>query len=179
MELCVKGRGKSMAITISPLDLLLDNENPRFVILENREQANIRKYLVAYEDVCDLANQINEYGGLFPGERIVALKRDNNYFVIEGNRRTCSLQLLLNRQLIPDKFQHRIPNVTQEVKDHCQTIEIDLVSNREEAIALMTKRHIEGVKQWKPFAKKQFFASNYEKGQSIKTLSRITGIGGL
>lgn len=34
-----------MAIAISPLDLLLDTENPRFVILQSREQADIRKYL--------------------------------------------------------------------------------------------------------------------------------------
>ena len=40
-----------MAIAISPLDLLLDTENPRFVILQSREQADIRKYLVTYEDV--------------------------------------------------------------------------------------------------------------------------------
>ena len=50
-----------MAIAISPLDLLLDTENPRFVILQSREQADIRKYLVTYEDVCQLATDINTY----------------------------------------------------------------------------------------------------------------------
>lgn len=53
-----------MAIAISPLDLLLDTENPRFVILQSREQADIRKYLVTYEDVCQLATDINTYGRL-------------------------------------------------------------------------------------------------------------------
>ena len=54
-----------MAIAISPLDLLLDTENPRFVILQSREQADIRKYLVTYEDVCQLATDINTYGRLY------------------------------------------------------------------------------------------------------------------
>ena len=38
--------------------------------------------------------------------------------------------------------------------------------------------HIDGVKQWKPLAKKQFFAANYKngQGQSIHDLSRITGV---
>ena len=38
--------------------------------------------------------------------------------------------------------------------------------------------HIEGVKEWKPLAKKQFFAANYKngEGQSIQDLSRITGV---
>lgn len=90
-----------MAIAISPLDLLLDTENPRFVILQSREQADIRKYLVTYEDVCQLATDINTYGRLLPGERIVALHEGDKYVVVEGNRRTCSLQMLLNR----DSFQ--------------------------------------------------------------------------
>lgn len=51
--------GLGMAVTISPLDLALDAENPRFVILASREQEDIRKYLVTYEDVCQLATAIN------------------------------------------------------------------------------------------------------------------------
>ena len=165
-----------MSVNISPLDLLLDDENPRFVVLQSKSQSNIRKYLVTYEDVCDLTEGINDYGGILPGERIVALKRGNNYVVIEGNRRTCSLQLLLNPDLIPDGFRHRIPRATDRLKKNCQTIEIDIVPDRNAALELMTKRHIEGIKQWKPLAKKQFFAANYAAGQSIETLSRITGI---
>ena len=142
-----------MSVTISPLDLLLDENNPRFVVLNRREQADIRKYLVTYEDVCNLAVGINCYGGILPGERIVALKCGDQYVVMEGNRRTCSLQLLLNRDLIPDGFQHRIPTASESVKSNCQTIEIDVLPNREAALELMTKRHIEGVRQWKPLAR--------------------------
>lgn len=165
-----------MSVIISPLDLLLDDENPRFVVLNSHEQADIRKYLVTYEDVCDLATGINNYGGILPGERIVALKRGKKYVVIEGNRRTCSLQLLLNPTLIPDGFRHRIPTASDKLKESCATIEVDLVPSREAALELMTKRHIEGVKQWKPFAKKQFSASNYAVGHSVSNLSRITGM---
>lgn len=165
-----------MSITISPLDLLLDDENPRFVVLSSREQADIRKYLVTYEDVCTLAVGINNYGGILLGERVVALKRGENYVVIEGNRRTCALQLLLNPALIPDGFRHRIPVTSDRLIETCQTIEVDLVPTREAALELMTKRHIEGVKQWKPLAKKQFSASNYAAGRTVSNLSLITGM---
>lgn len=167
-----------MVVTISPLDLVLDTQNPRFVILTNREQADIRKYLVTYEDVCQLASAINEYGSLLPGERIVVLQENGRYVVIEGNRRTCSLQLLLSRQLIPDGFAHRIPATSAKIIESCQTIEVDILPDRNAALELMTKRHIEGVKQWKPLAKKQFFAANYKdgQGQSIHNLSKITGV---
>ncbi len=167
-----------MAIAISPLDLVLDTENPRFVILSSREQADIRKYLVTYEDVCQLATDINSYGSLLPGERIVTLLEDDKYVVIEGNRRTCSLQMLLNRELIPDGFAHRIPHASADIITNCNTIEVDVLPNRDSALELMTKRHIEGVKEWKPLAKKQFFAASYKngQGQSVCNLSRITGV---
>lgn len=167
-----------MAVTISPLDLALDVENPRFVILASREQADIRKYLVTYEDVCQLATAINEYGSLLPGERIVVLQENDKYVVVEGNRRTCSLQFLLSRDLIPDGFAHRIPHASAAVIEKCSNIEVDVLPDRNSALELMTKRHIQGVKQWKPLAKKQFFAVNYQDGygQSIQGLSRITGI---
>lgn len=167
-----------MSAVVSPLDLVLDTENPRFIILGNREQADIRKYLVTYEDVCELATGINEYGGLLPGERIVVLQEEDRYVVVEGNRRTCSLQLLLSRDLIPDGFVHRIPPTSESVIRNCSRIEVDILPNRNAAIELMSKRHIEGVKQWKPLAKKQFFAAHYRDGhgQSVYELSQITGI---
>ncbi|MCL2079133.1 MAG: hypothetical protein FWH17_04725 [Oscillospiraceae bacterium] len=165
-----------MSTRISPLELLLDDENPRFVVLSKREQADIRKYLLTYEEVCDLATAINTYGSLLPGERIVVLKKDDKYVVVEGNRRTCSLQLLLSRDLIPSGFEHKIPSVSDKLKSSSDVIEVDVLPDRDAALELMTKRHIEGVKQWKPLAKKQFFAANYQAGQSIQNLSRITGI---
>jgi hypothetical protein len=167
-----------MTITISPSELILDTQNPRFIILKSREQADIRHYLLTYEDVCPLTSAINEYGSLLPGERIVALHEGDHYVVIEGNRRTCSLQILLQRELIPDGFAHQIPHTSERIIENCQTIEVDLLPDREAALELMTKRHIEGVKQWKPLAKKQFFASNFNDGigQSIQNLAKITGV---
>ena len=167
-----------MPITISPLDLVLDTQNPRFVILASREQADIRKYLITYEDVCQLALAINEYGSLLPGERIVVLKENGKYVVIEGNRRTCCLQLLLSRDLIPEGFAHHIPQTSVKIFENCHSIEVDVLPDRNAALELMTKRHIQGVKEWRPLAKKQFFASNYNDGlgQTVNNLSKITGI---
>lgn len=165
-----------MAVTVSPLNLLLDDENPRFIFITRRGQADIRRYLATYEDVCQLAEDINHYGSLLPGERIVVLQRDDRYVVVEGNRRTCALQMLLSRELIPDGFAHKIPATAQQIITGCQSIEVDVLPNRESAIELMSKRHIQGVKQWRPLAKKRFFASNYLAGRSVENLSRITDI---
>lgn len=166
-----------MSISVSPLELWLDEDNPRFVVLDYRDQHSIRNYLASYEDVCQLAREINDRGGLLPGERIVVFQDNNKYIVVEGNRRTCALQFLLNRELIPDNHKHAIPETNHSIFENCQTIEVDLIHDRNEAIALMAQRHIIKIKEWKPLAKKQFFASRFDSGMSIDSLSSITGIG--
>lgn len=166
-----------MSISISPLELWLDEDNPRFVVLEHRDQQSIRKYLTTYEDVCQLAREINETGGLLPGERIVVLQDNDKYVVIEGNRRTCALQFLLNRKLIPDGLAHQIPQTNPDVIQNCQMVNVDVIHDRNTATALMARRHIAGVRQWRPLAKKQFFAARFNSGMSIDNLSYITNIG--
>src|SRR5450756_1284343 len=104
-----------MSIQVSPLDLLLDESNPRFATANVVGQDSIRKYMVVYEDVVKLAGDINQHGGLMPGERIVILDDNGRYVVVEGNRRTCSLQMLLSRDLIPTGFESRIPEASARV----------------------------------------------------------------
>ncbi len=165
-----------MTADVSPLELVLDDENPRFIVLSQKEQSDIRSYLATFEDVCALTNDINSYGNLLPGERIVVLMKGDKYVVVEGNRRTCCLQMLLNRSLIPNGFEHKIPSTSIDIIKNCSIIQVDIVPNREAAIELMSKRHIDGVKQWRPLAKKQFFASNYQLGRRVENLTLITGI---
>ncbi|WP_213486833.1 hypothetical protein [Thermobacillus xylanilyticus] len=164
------------SILISPLNLKLDKQNPRFVAIDDNTEPSIRKYMAMYEDVCQLAENINNSSGLLLGERIVVIKENEDYIVMEGNRRTVALQFLLDRNLIPDGFQHKIPIPSHETLANITTIEVDVASDRNYAIALMSKRHIQGVKNWKPLAKKQFFASMYSQGNSIEHLSERTGV---
>ena len=165
-----------MSLTISPFDLTLDKQNPRFVVLDEANEEAIRKYMAMYEDVCQLAEGINNNKGLLLGERIVIIQENNQNIVMEGNRRTVALQFLLDKSLIPDGFQHKIPTVTQETLSNITNIEVDIAPTRQYAIALMSKRHIEGVKEWKPLAKKQFFATMFMNGNPITELSKRTGI---
>ncbi|WP_238351809.1 proline-rich domain-containing protein [Brevibacillus brevis] len=165
-----------MSVTISPLNIVLDKQNPRFVVINDNSEATIRKYMSMYEDVCQLAEGINNNRGLLLGERIVVIEENDQYVVMEGNRRTVALQFLLNRDLIPDGFQHKVPFVSNETLANIKEIEIDVAPNRQYAIALMAKRHIQGVKDWKPLAKKQFFASMFNDGSTVEELSMRTGI---
>ena len=166
-----------MSIQVSPLDLLLDESNPRFATANVVGQDSIRKYMVVYEDVVKLAGDINQHGGLMPGERIVILDDNGRYVVVEGNRRTCSLQMLLSRDLIPTGFESRIPEASARVVTECAAIEVDVLTDRNAALELMANRHIEGVQRWRPIAKKRFFAANFDAGQTVESLSERTGKG--
>jgi hypothetical protein len=166
-----------MSIQVSPLDLLLDESNPRFATANVVGQDSIRKYMVVYEDVVKLAGDINQHGGLMPGERIVILDDNGRYVVVEGNRRTCSLQMLLSRDLIPTGFESRIPEASARVVTECAAIEVDVLTDRNAALELMANRHIEGVQRWRPIAKKRFFAANFDAEQTVESLSERTGKG--
>lgn len=155
---------------------MLDQQNPRFVRIASGDPGSIRKYMATYEDVCSLAGEINTNKGLLLGERIVVIQENGQNIVMEGNRRTCSLQFLLDRGQIPNGFEHRIPIASADTLINIGQIEVDVAPNRDYAVNLMSKRHIAGVKQWKPLAKKRFFAGMFMNGNSISHLSSITGI---
>ncbi|WP_422445257.1 ParB/Srx family N-terminal domain-containing protein [Thermoanaerobacterium sp. DL9XJH110] len=167
---------KFQVLRMSPLDILLDAKNPRFIIPPDTSQDNIRLYLLEYEEVASLAKSIIDYGGLMPGERVIVCKENDYYVVLEGNRRICACQLLLNPDLIPDKFNKDIPRITQETLDNISQIEVDAANSREEAQSTLAFRHIEGAKKWSTISKYKFFTNSFNNGKSIDEISELTRI---
>lgn len=81
--------------TIAVSKIYLDPENPRHETLPD-EPAIIR-YLIANENVRNLAKDIAEAGSLSPLEPVAVIqhpKIKTGYTVVEGNRRICALKLL-------------------------------------------------------------------------------------
>ena len=70
--------------------LILDEQNPRFIVPPNPSQQSIVDYLIDYEEVVKLAMSIRDNGGLFAGERVIVYEEDGKYIVLEGNRRVCA-----------------------------------------------------------------------------------------
>jgi len=85
------------SIVVSPLDLYLDDKNPRFRITTNPSQAVIR-----------FVNKIVDMGTIMPGERIIIHEEKWKMIVLEGKRRTTAYQMRMDRSLIPDKYKARI-----------------------------------------------------------------------
>lgn len=161
---------------ISPLELVLDPTNPRFIApLDEPSQENIRKHLLQYEEVEALAESIVGYGGLRPGERIVVTQEAGRYVILEGNRRVCACQLLLDPRLVPSGY--RVVTAYPSTLAAIRTISVDIVDSRDAAAQILASRHIEGARKWGTLSKMGFFVARLERGQSPKEIAQITGIG--
>lgn len=163
-------------INISPLNLILDYKNPRFIVPPNPNQEQIIEYLLEFEEIHELANSINENGGLMLGERLIVVKENDKYIVLEGNRRACACKLLLDRTLIPPKYNNKIPNILPKTLSNIQEIEVDIAETRESAQSALAAKHIDGIKKWSTLSKQKFFVNLFDNGKSIKYISEITGI---
>ena len=161
---------------IKVTDLLLDEQNPRFVSLKEKDQSSIISYLLKHEDVIDLARSISSYGGLMPGEFPIVYVENGSNYVVEGNRRVCSCKILLDPSSAPAEYRVSIPTITKLTRDALKKIRVHIVSSREEAQIVLGTRHIQGVKRWPSISKFMFFAKHFEAGKSISEIELLSGV---
>lgn len=157
-------------------DLVLDEQNPRFVALDNRDQESIIFYLLKNEGVIDLARSINSYGGLMPGEFPIVCIENGSSIVVEGNRRVCACKVLLNPNLAAAEFRAFVPTISQTTKTAIRRIEVHMVSTRDEAQIVLGTRHIRGIKRWPSVSKFMFFAQHAEAGKTVDQINELTGV---
>lgn len=157
------------------LDLHLDSQNPRFFDGKKiRSEPEIIKYLLEYEEIIPLANEINDYGGLLLGERLICTIENGNYVVLEGNRRCTACKLLLDPKLIPPEFKSKFPHINEETRNMIEEIEIDIIDSRDEAAYVLSKRHVDGPRKWGAFEKKRFHVFHYERTKSLKLVGSLS-----
>lgn len=119
--------------------LLLDSKNPRHETIEN--QREIISELLENGKVLRLARDIAEQNGLSPLDIIGVIERNNEYIVVEGNRRTCAYQLLHNPELCSDK------NIKKRLKSYAKNATLPnkvtcaIFASREEADPWIKRRH--------------------------------------
>lgn len=161
-------------LNLSPLSLKLDIRNPRFLSMQPTQE-NAIFYLMTYSKVKELAKSIVSVGGMFPGERIVVyLNEQNEYIVLEGNRRVCACKLLLDPSLIPIAHRRGFSTITDDIRQAITTLNIDVIQSREDADSFLTSRHIGGVEHWDTLAKQQFFEEKFSAGKSLDEISITT-----
>jgi hypothetical protein len=169
---------KWTSASLDPLKLLLDVENPRIDLSETANQNQIRVRLLQTEDVVGLAKKIIAAGGLLAGERIIVTRENSRDIVLEGNRRTCACQLLLDPKLIPSEFRGRFPRSSDpELQSSISTIEADVAPDRDAAEYTITQRHTQpGILEWRPAAQHRRVQRLVTHGRSIDQIAEDFGV---
>lgn len=175
--------------TVKIDNLLLDPNNPRFADISD-DVLNIEKsryseptiQALAYEkminpkfDVITLANSIATVGFIPVDNIVVAKLNENQYYVIEGNRRLTAIKYLLK--------QYAIGQTTIEETEikKLQEISILVVNDEENAteyvgMLIQGIRNVSGIKEWGAFQKAQFINEMIEKGKQPGEISRTIGM---
>ncbi|GKS62676.1 hypothetical protein YTPLAS21_21340 [Candidatus Nitrosocosmicus sp.] len=137
--------------------------------------------LILSEQVSNLAKDIVAQNSLSPLETVGVIKLidENEYIVLEGNRRICAYKLLLNPELSPnDKFKRFFRGLSKEVKNLPTEIDCIVFGNRDEADHWIRLRHEGaqngiGTKEWEPEQKARYAEKRGRKNPNIQATKLI------
>jgi hypothetical protein len=148
-------------IQISPYELYLDPNNPRFVgkditiakdanPLDPKLQERIRAFIEKTFDTNDLWDSISQVGFLTMDRMVVRKYENNKYIVIEGNRRLAAIKTLLAAE---EQKEIMIPDNIKKTVTDLEVLLLDLGEEdyREATWFLQGIRHISGIKDWGPY----------------------------
>lgn len=131
-------------------NLFLDVENYRFEKQNSQLEAIVKMIYTAKEKLFNLAENILNVG-MNPTDKPLVIKgaEDNQYIVLEGNRRLTSLKLLCNPDLIPDDFaslrKKFIKLRAERQKNIPSYIDCEVCADRMEADIWIKRKHAQGL----------------------------------
>ncbi|CAA2154548.1 hypothetical protein MBRA_00222 [Methylobacterium brachiatum] len=133
-------------------DLDLDLKNPRIDIVESEPEAINAIVLLDFNHFCNMMESIRDHG-LDPGDSfyVIAEGGEENYTVVDGNRRLAALKMLRNPEIskrleISAGQARRITNVSKtfDKKKH-EHLDCVLFDSREQANSWILRRHGRGL----------------------------------
>lgn len=159
-----------------PIDnLILDQYNPRlYGESEHDTQDEIMAKIYDKEQIEEVASSL-AVNGYFEEEPIIVVpenvadfdKIDENnlqdfkFIVIEGNRRTTSVKLLLTKNSIVDTDFPTIAN--NDVRQNLKNLPAVIYEKREDVDVYLSVRHISGNRKWDAYAKAKYIYETVNK----------------
>ena len=143
---------------------------PKDKIMNKTNQLKV--YNKLQNDISELVNSVIENDFIYI-EMIVADKIDNkgNYYIVEGNRRLCTLKYIAENYHIEDLK----PNLQLILKEGLD-VKVNTDSSEYDEDILMGMRHITGVKHWNGFAKAKLVIKLKDiKGYSFEEIGSKVG----
>ncbi|CAI2448499.1 Uncharacterised protein [Serratia liquefaciens] len=161
-------------INLSVANLRLDRENPRIPeYAPKKNTKDILDYLFEHEKIERLAKKIVDKG-FINHDPIYVIKENDNYVVVEGNRRVSALKCLLEPDLAPSarsrRSMERLKNSLGD--DLLEKIEVYVAPSRREVQNVLFELHAEGKLQWSRQQKNKFISTaGYDSGESIEDMA--------
>ena len=138
--------GKEITLTdveLNQYDLMFYQDNPRvYSILHENEcddpsQQQIEELMKSQEHVKELREQIKQHGGLI--EPLIAIKKDNQYVVLEGNSRLAAYRILGEEKPL-EWSKVRVELLPENTSD-------------DDIFSLLGSLHLAAKKEWSVFEK--------------------------
>lgn len=133
--------------TIPYKNILLDGENPRIPSRFHGDYDAVFRFLLHNEDIVGLANSIIRAGSLYPCELIICLKEsDDEYIVLEGNRRLAAVRILHDPGLLDVYGVRRslLNDFDPSLVDNIKFLESSVVPSRAVAKPVIASIHLTG-----------------------------------
>lgn len=145
-----------------PDELTLDRKNPRFGLHVAADETDALGILLEKANLKELWDSIAERG-YEPFEPLVATRENDEFVVLEGNRRLAAVKLLLNPSLAGSEIaRRRVPQVDPVKLDSCKKIPVIVVDSRADAAGYIGFKHVNGPTRWSSLAKAKFGVDFFE-----------------
>jgi phosphoglycolate phosphatase-like HAD superfamily hydrolase len=155
--------------------LLIDRENFRLDGTANATQDDLLQVLDRDYQLKQIGESLAD-NGYFPQEPLVAIRRNSNFIVVEGNRRLAALKLLLeprHRSLVKDgDFWEELQ---RRRKYEITEVPVIVFDNREDLTSFLGYRHVAGIVSWEPLPKARFITNLVEKRRDFESASDEIG----
>lgn len=152
--------------------LKLDHNNPRLPErLKGAADNEVLNWMLSDATLIHLMASISE-NGFFSGEPIIVIPDNQNYIVIEGNRRLAAIKLLSNPGLatISPKAVESLSVEAKAKNNIPERIWVYIVNGRSEVENYLAFRHVTGVKQWPVISKARYLNHLFQQ-KPIKNIS--------
>jgi ParB-like nuclease domain len=161
-----------------PVNLIdLDPQNSRLLTRERLGQKQILEKLIAQEEVLELARSIIKDGGIHPHESIIVVKKEGRYLVVEGNRRSAAIKIILNPSLLPPKQQGRISDVPIPLKKKLANLPAKIAPSIADAAPLISALHTKNAKRsWSAAAKAFHIGRLADQGLNVTQIAKAENL---
>lgn len=143
-------------------NLLFDKENPRLVEFGASEYTEEKLINLLWKEMAinELVMSILAFGFFKHEPLYVMAGQDDNFIVLEGNRRLAAVRSILNPDLVSggkmDKYKKQISEGLKESLE--SSIPVIVLQSRQDAWQLLGFKHVNGPAKWGSYAKAKYIA---------------------